>query len=193
MELKLKPVKWNDLEGDKYYKIVWIDEENNVQEEGFDDLFNVFKLKFQPREFEQKGGYALKEYATYSFESIVLFDDRPGISDHKIYRTAVREIFELDHDDLLFEVIRIWFDKDHDVHEPLLLTNHCSGDEQYYRLHFKSIYDNVIQVIAFMSKFFTGTYEILPSDSLENSIMIEIPLKMRISDYPESKEISHAD
>lgn len=172
--MKLTPVHWNDLEADKYYKIAWKDEESNVQEEGGVDLFNIFKLKFQPREFDQHHGYPQKEYATYSFDSITLFDYDPGISVHNIVKSGVREIFEVDHDDLLFEIIRIWFDKEHDVNKPSLFTTHCSGDEQYYQLHFRSMYDNVIQVAGFMSKFFQNIYEILPSSQLEKHVMLEI-------------------
>lgn len=173
-----KKVEWNDLRSGGYYKIIWKDEEMNVPDEEYHlDPFNVYCFDYNPNDYAKKYGHELKVYDSHKFYYLICFNSDPGINEVEIKRENVKEILELSHDDLIFEIIKIWLEKQENVNKPLLIARITSDwGEDYLQLHFKAIYNDEIQIIACMSKFFTRTYEILSSSAIENAIMIEIPL-----------------
>lgn len=189
-------VEWHNLEAGKYYKIIWKDDESNIQDDSNScDLFNIYKLGFQPREWDIAEGKPPKKYNVYTFEYLTLFDSNPNISSQNINKRFVREIYEIPHDEILFEVIKIWFEKEHDINKPLLLSYVCPQNEAYYQLHFKSIHNWIIQMVGVMSMFFNKTWEILVSSSIKDAIMIEIPLlessKVQINNNRKASPLSN--
>ena len=172
---KQTSIKLKEVKSKQYYQIVFRDDDDvDLSENPWAiDVPNIYKCIWE-------AGMHNDPRAKPGFNTFCLFETQQTEFTSNLYQKHIKSINLVKHDDLLCEIIRIWFEIgiDYDMEHPRLMTTYTSPyGSDYIRLHFNSMHNDAIKKINVMVEFFETIYEILPSDCLNGGVMVEIPLK----------------